>query len=141
VGLPDPEAATEAYEREIRSEFAPAVGEWPRFDLVLLGLGPDGHVASLFPGSEALEERRRMVAAPWVEALHARRYTLTLPVINAAACVLFLVSGEAKAPILRAVLQGSAGAERCPAQRVHPDRGTVLWLMDRAAAGRLSHHS
>ena len=138
--MDDPDAAVQAYENEIRAVFAPGSGEWPRFDLVLLGLGPDGHVASLFPGSPALLEHTRLVTTTWVEALQARRFTFTLPVINSAACVLFLVTGTGKAPVLRAVLQGEKGAERYPAQLVRPEHGTVVWLVDRAAAGRLSHH-
>jgi 6-phosphogluconolactonase len=138
---PDPEAAAEAYEREIRSVFTPASGEWPRFDLVLLGMGADGHVASLFPDSAALLESHRIVTSTWVEPLRARRFTLTLPVINSAACVLFLVTGAGKAPVLRDVLQGGGGAARYPAQLVRPDRGTVVWLVDRDAAGKLTHHA
>lgn len=137
---PDPGAAADAYEREIREAFHLSPGEWPRFDLVLLGLGDDGHVASLVPGSSALEARRRLVAAPAQEYRGTRRITLTFPVINQAAGVLFLVSGGAKAAILRAVLRGDDGPDRYPAQRVRPERGSVLWLVDRAAAARLLTH-
>lgn len=139
--LPDPDDAAEAYERTIREAFHLTPGEWPRFDLVLLGLGEDGHVASLFPGSTALAERRRLAVAPQVERLGARRVTLTLPVINHAACVLFLVSGGGKAAILRAVLRGEDGLDRYPAQLVRPRNGSVLWLADRDAAARLSIHA
>ncbi len=148
--MPSAEDAATAYEGTLRAAFelegtgshgtgAPRASDaWPRFDLVLLGLGPDGHVASLFPGSEALRERRRLVAAPWVEALHAHRITLTLPVLNAAAFVLFVVSGGDKAGTLRAVLEGEAGAHTYPAQLIRPPEGSVVWLVDRDAADRLS---
>jgi 6-phosphogluconolactonase len=138
---PDPGEAAAAYEREIRDAFHLAPGEWPRFDLVLLGLGEDGHVASLFPGSAAVEEQRHLVVAPFVERLGTHRISLTFPVINHAACVLFLVSGAAKAGILRAVIQGDDGPGRYPAQRVQPESGSVVWLVDRAAAARLSVHA
>ena len=136
--LPDPDEAAERYESEVRAVFGSAPGEWPRFDLVLLGLGTDGHVASLFPGSPALSERRRVVLAPWVESLGTRRITLTLPAINHAAGILFLASGGEKAEILRSVLDGGSGETPYPAQLVDPQRGTVLWIADHAAA-RLLH--
>ncbi len=132
--LPDADAAAAAYERELRA----ALGEPPALDLVLLGLGEDGHTASLFPGSPALEERERWVAAPWVERLGARRITLTLPALEAARQVLFLVTGAAKSAALRRALREPAGAESVPASRVRPRSGRVLWLADRAAAGSLA---
>jgi len=139
--LPDPAAAADAYEREIRDTFHLAAGEWPRFDLLLLGLGGDGHVASLFPGSSLLDERQRLVAATQETHLGTRRITLTFPVINHADAVLFLVSGDMKADILRAVLDGDDGPDRYPAQRVRPEGGSLLWLVDRAAAGGRSSHA
>lgn len=130
--LPD---AAEAYETELRRAFALAPGEAPRFDLVLMGLGADGHTASLFPGSDALHERVRLVIAPWIDKLSSFRITLTLPVFESAAEVFFLVSGEDKAAALQAVLQGEP--ERYPAQLVHPREGRLLWYADRTAASRL----
>jgi 6-phosphogluconolactonase len=131
---PDAERAARLYEEELRSFFALSRGEWPRFDLVLLGLGADGHTASLFPGSAALHERERLVVAPWVETQRAFRITLTPPVLSGARRALFLVSGAEKAAALRAVLAGDREPDRYPAQAVEGNR---LWLVDRAAAGLL----
>lgn len=128
---PDAERAAKLYEDELRSFFALAPGEWPRFDLVLLGLGKDGHTASLFPGSDAVRERERLVVAPWVEAQRAFRITLTPPVLSHARRALFLVGGEEKAAALQAVLAGRREPDRYPAQAVEGDR---LWLVDREAA-------
>ena len=113
-------------------------GELPRFDLVLLGMGPDGHTASLCPGSAAMTETSRLVAANWVEKFKAFRITLTFPVLNHAAGVLFLVSGADKAEMLRNVLQGDASAATYPSQRVQPQSGRLLWYADQAAAARLA---
>jgi 6-phosphogluconolactonase len=133
-----PSAAAALYEQELRSFFALPVGQFPRFDLVLLGLGTDGHTASLFPGSEAVRERTRLVVAPMVTKLGMHRITLTLPVINNARAVMFLVSGGQKAETLARALEGGEGGAELPAQLVRPRDGTVLWLVDRAAA-RLFH--
>src|SRR5271166_3507679 len=100
---PDASAAAEAYEQALRKFFAVAPGELPRFDLILLGMGPDGHAASLFPETSALEEKSRLVVANWVEKLKTSRITLTLPVLNSARCVAFLVSGADKAAALHEV--------------------------------------
>ncbi len=136
--LPDAEQAAAEYERTIRGAFRlPSPDALPRFDLVLLGLGADGHTASLFPGSPALEERRRLVAAPYVESMRTCRITLTLPVLNAAARVLFLVSGADKAATLRAVLDDRDPSPRLPAQLVKPTDGSLAWLVDHEAAARL----
>lgn len=118
--------AAALYERVLRDHF----GAKPRFDLVLLGLGPEGHTASLFPGSAALKERRRWVRENWVKKLHAWRITLSLPVINAAKNVVFLVAGEEKAAAVRGALTGS----EMPAGRVRPSQGKLLWILDREAA-------
>ena len=129
-----PEAAARAYDRELRRFFG---GPNPRFDLVLLGLGGDGHTASLFPGSEALEETERLAAATtaFYDNRPAGRVTLTLPALNGARQVLFLVSGPEKANIVRAVLVD--GEVRLPAQRIHPVAGQLAWLLDAAAAALL----
>lgn len=128
---PDAQRAAAQYEAELRAFFALAPGDWPRFDLVLLGLGKDGHTASLFPGSAAVRERERLVVAPWVEAQQAFRITLTPPVLSHARRTLFLVSGAEKAAALRAVIEGEREPDRYPAQAVEGNR---LWLVDRAAA-------
>lgn len=125
--------AAAAYEEDLAAFFDLAPGEMPRFDAVLLGLGGDGHTASLFPGSAALEERRRLVTAPWVKAQGSYRITLTYPVLEAAREVIFLVSGAGKAEVLRRVVEEHD--PRLPAARVRPKEGELLWLVDRAAAG------
>jgi 6-phosphogluconolactonase len=125
------------YEREVRTILGAAPGEVPRLDLVLLGLGTDGHTASLFPGTSAVEERQRLVVANWVDVLQAFRITMTFPLVNAARSVAFLVSGADKAYMLAAVLEGSGSGSRYPAQLVYPEDGDVIWFVDRAAAGSL----
>ena len=134
-----PDAATVAarYERTLRREFSLAADAWPVFDLVLLGMGPDGHTASLFPGSDALTCTDRLVLAPWVEIHQAHRLTLSLPVLNHAAHVAFLVSGKAKAAVLRDVLEGPEPPDVLPARAVRPADGRVSWFVDRAAAACL----
>lgn len=134
--LSDAAKAAALYEAELRSFFRAGGGSVPRFDLVLLGLGEDAHTASLFPGSEALLERERLVVAPFVAAQSGYRISLTPPVLNAAAQLVFLVSGAAKAPALRAVLEGPRDPARYPAQIVDAER--TLWLVDRDAAGQLT---
>jgi 6-phosphogluconolactonase len=128
---PDAAVAARLYEAELRSFFALGDGEWPRFDLMLMGIGKDGHTASLFPGGEAVHERERIVVAPWVPSQNTFRITLTPPAINRAARSLFLVSGEEKSEALRAVLEGAREPDRYPAQIVE---GNVLWMVDRSAA-------
>ena len=131
----DAEVAAKAYETELRDFFHLKPGEWPRFDLILLGLGKDAHTASLFPGGEAVHERERMVVAPRVEAQNTFRITLTPPVLNNARLVAFLAAGDDKAEPLRAVLEGARDPSRYPAQIVEGNR---LWLVDRAAARLLA---
>lgn len=97
---------------------------------------PDGHTASLFPGTTALNERSRLVVANWVEKLKSYRITLTLPVLNHAACVLFLVSGPDKANMVREVLRNEVA--NVPSQKVRPTDGRLLWLLDRAAGSGLT---
>lgn len=138
---PDAARAAEEYAWTLRSAFDLDEGRWPRFDVVLMGIGEDAHTASLFPGSDALRERSRLVIAPWVGALGTFRITLTLPVFNHAACALFLVSGETKAEALRNVLEGDLQPDRFPAQAVRPENGELVWLVDRAAARRLKSAS
>lgn len=135
---PDASAVAESYEQTLRKFFALAPGEFPRFDFILLGMGPDGHTASLFPETAALQEKTRLVVANSVEKLHTSRITLTLPVLNAARCVAFLVSGADKAVMLHEVLEGQAPGERYPSKLVRPSDGKLIWFVDRAAASQLS---
>lgn len=135
---PDATAAAEAYEQTLRKFFQLQAGEFPRFDLILLGMGPDGHTASLFPGTAGLQEKSRLVIANWVEKLKAHRLSLTRPVLNAARCVAFLVSGTDKATVLRSVLEENVPGEQYPAKLVQPKDGKVIWFLDRAAASALS---
>jgi 6-phosphogluconolactonase len=136
---PDADAAAAAYEESLRQFFAPAPGAFPRFDLILLGMGPDGHTASLFPGTAGLKETSRFVIANWVEKFKTSRITLTLPVLNAARAVAFLVSGTDKAPALKAVLESDASGEEYPSKLVQPTDGRLIWLIDRAAASQLAN--
>jgi 6-phosphogluconolactonase len=128
-----------SYENELKRFFALEPGTIPRLDLIFLGMGADGHVASLFPLSEALNEKTSLVVAPWVAKLNSYRVTLTLPVLNNAACVLLLIQGSEKAETLRRVLTETRRPDQLPAQAVHPETGELLWLLDRAAAAGLAH--
>ena len=130
----DPAAAARQYEAQLRKFFA---GQPPRLDLVLLGLGDDGHTASLFPGTPALEERERWAAAVYLGEQNLDRVTLTAPLINQAAMVVFLVAGKSKAGVLQEVLHGPRDPGRLPAQLIQPQTGELLWLVDLAAAARL----
>jgi 6-phosphogluconolactonase len=135
----DAAAAALQYEQVLNDFFHMSPGQFPRFDLILLGLGPDGHSASLFPGTSALNETQRLVVANWVPKFNTHRITFTFPVLNAAACVLFLASGADKAPILHQVLENSTAD--LPSQRVRPSDGKLIWLVDAAAASALSHRN
>jgi 6-phosphogluconolactonase len=130
------EAAAGAYETELVRYFGLSAGQVPRFDLVFLGMGADGHTASLFPGTPALRERARLVAAVWVEKLDTYRVTFTYPTLNAAARVAFLVAGAEKAETLARVLAGDGDREELPARGVRPDGGKLYWLVDDAAIAR-----
>ncbi len=132
----DANVVAKDYEEALKLFFRLKPGEFPRFDLILLGLGPDGHTASLFPNTAALNETKRLVVANWVEKFKANRITFTYPVLNNAACVIFLVSGADKADMVRTVLED--GRADLPSQRVHPVNGRLLWLLDKGAASKLS---
>ncbi len=136
--LPVAAAAANDYEATLRRQFTLQAAERPVFDLALLGMGADGHTASLFPGSDALREADRLVLAPWVEQLNTYRITMSMPVLSRAAIIVFLVSGQSKAETLRDVLEGPRQPDRLPAQAVQPAGGRLLWLVDRAAASRLA---
>ncbi len=136
----DPGEAARAYEGELTEFFGVkagggARGGTPSFDLVFLGIGEDGHTLSLFPGSSALRERQRLVVENYVERLGAWRVTMTLKLVNNASNVVFLVSGENKADVLREVLEGGPG--RYPAQMIRPAKGELYLFADRSSAGRL----
>jgi 6-phosphogluconolactonase len=139
--LADLDEAARSYSSAIATTLRPAPGEWPKFDLVLLGLGPDGHTASLFPGTAALDERKLWVTPNEVPQLHTRRLTLTYPVINAAREAMFLVAGEEKAEIVRRVLHPASPADSFPAQGVQLEDGYVRWYLDEAAAKLLTDGS
>lgn len=128
-----PALAAEAYEN-ILHDFFPAL---PRFDLCFLGMGTDGHTASLFPGSEALEEKSRWVSPSKSMAGGPERITMTYPVLNHAAKVCFLVAGKDKAETLKNVLKAKASEKTLPAAQIKPDSGTLLWMIDKAAASLL----
>lgn len=137
-----PDDAAAAYERELRlvldtPDGPPSVGPGRRLDLVLLGMGSNAHTASLFPGLAAVRERKRWVMAEHVVDVAGWRITLTPPVLNAAAQVLFLVAGADKAATLRRVLAGPTNADVLPAQAIAPGEGTLTWLVDTAAAAAL----
>jgi 6-phosphogluconolactonase len=129
-----PDEAARAYESEMKKVFQVATGAFPRFDLVLLGLGEDGHTASLFPGHPALEEGRRW-AVPVYNAPKPPpvRITLTLPVINYARRVVFVTAGAGKASIVSKVLDPTEGQSKLPVQRVRPSEGDLHWFIDRPA--------
>jgi 6-phosphogluconolactonase len=130
--------AADEYETTLCAAFQLEAGALPRFDLILLGMGPDGHTASLFPGTSAVHESKRLVAAPWVEKFHTFRITLTPPVLCNAAHVVFAAGGADKAETLQHVLQGPYQPDLYPSQVVKPTHGTLLWLVDKAAARLLS---
>lgn len=136
----DPEAAAADYARKLADVLGVRRGETPRLDLVLLGLGIDGHTASLFPGSPALKETFRTVAAVHATAASIpQRYTLTFPVLNAAACVIYLVAGAEKAKVVKAALGDRT--KGLPAAMVRPADGRLIWIVDRAAGALLPSSS
>jgi 6-phosphogluconolactonase len=135
--LTDAGQAAAQYEADLREFFEPRglLDEgFPRFDLMFLGMGPDGHTASLFPNSAALQEATRWVTANWVEKFKSDRITMTFPVIDSAAEIILLVSGADKASLLTDVLQAPAGVQKYPVQRVRPRNGIKRWMLDASAA-------
>ncbi len=133
----DPELAASRYESELRNTFRLEGAELPRFDLVSLGMGPDGHTASLFPHTEALHEMNRLVTANHVVQKDTWRITLTWPVINWASSVFFLVGGADKAQILKEVMIGPKDVERLPSQLIWPASGILTLILDKSAASML----
>lgn len=134
----DPERVAKDYETQLQSFFKLRPGEVPTFDLCLMGMGADGHTASLFPGTTALSEEVRLAVSVWVESLGAWRVTLSAPVFNKARCAWFLAAGADKSAALTQVLEGTAPAEQYPARLIQPSAGELLWWVDAAAAAQLS---
>jgi len=134
----DAEKAALEYEQALRAYFKLKDGEYPRFDLVLVGMGEEGHCLSLFPGTKALHASPRIVVRNWVGKLFTERITLTAEAVNQANRVLFLVTRSDKALALKAVLEGPYEPEQLPAQLIQPVSGTLLWLVDQAAASKLA---
>jgi 6-phosphogluconolactonase len=136
AGEGEPSVSAALYETQLRQFFGNVT--WPSFDLVFLGLGKDGHTASLFPQTKALTEDNMWVVANWVEGLGVHRLTLTVPVLNHARRIIFLVTGYDKAKTLKDVLTGAKDPLRLPAQLIAPSEGTCEWLIDKAAASSLA---
>jgi 6-phosphogluconolactonase len=134
-----PGEAAAAYEEELREFFG--TSGIPAFDLILLGVGEDGHTASLFPETSALDVTDRWAVANPVPKLETTRLTLTVPVINAARAVIFLVAGEGKAGALKRILGGDAEPRAYPAKFIRPESGDLTWMVERAAAGSLETFS
>jgi 6-phosphogluconolactonase len=128
----DPQAAAKEYGELLKASF----GEGG-MDMILLGMGDDGHTASLFPGTQALQERKHRCVANHVEKLNTWRITMTAPFINRAAAVIILAAGKDKSGRLHEVLEGPRDPDRLPIQLIQPETGTLTWLLDAAAAGML----
>jgi 6-phosphogluconolactonase len=135
---PDAEKAALEYEQSLRKQFKLRENERPRFDVVLLGMGNEGHTLSLFPGTKALHQDHRLVVRNWVGKLYTERITMTAPVVNNASQVIFMVTGADKAPALKAVLEGPYEPEQLPSQLIQPRDGKLRWFVDTAAGGMLS---
>jgi 6-phosphogluconolactonase len=135
---PDAEKAALEYEQALRAYFKTKEGEYPRFDLVLLGMGEEGHTLSLFPGTKALHASNRVVVRNWVGKLYTDRITLTAPAANQANRVMFMVTRADKAAALKAVLEGPYEPDQLPAQLIQPASGKLLWLVDQAAGSMLA---
>jgi len=138
-GEDEPAQAADRYEDSIRKEFGTPAPAWPRFDLILLGLGDDGHTASLFPGTPALNERQRLIVPNPAPQGTRQRLTFTAPLINQARAVVFLVSGRSKALAIKAVVEDrAADPAQYPAKMVRPEHGRLIFFLDHAAAAELS---
>jgi len=133
---PDAAAVAADYNAQIAKFFALKRNQFPHFDLIFLGMGPDGHTASLFPGSAGLKERSKPVIANWVEKFKTYRISFTFPVLNHAAEVIFLASGPDKADMVKQVLEGD-NHPPLPAQQVRLENGELIWMLDQAAASKL----
>jgi 6-phosphogluconolactonase len=135
---PDAERAALEYEKALREYFKLKDAEYPRFDLLLVGMGNEGHTLSLFPGTKALHPDGRIVVSNWIGKLYTERITLTAPAANNAAEIIFMVTGADKACALKAVLEGPFEPEQLPAQLLQPKNGKLLWLVDAAAGSMLT---
>jgi 6-phosphogluconolactonase len=135
---PDTKQAALEYEQALREYFKLKDGEYPRFDLLLAGMGNEGHTLSLFPGTKALHADGRITVRNWVGKLCAERITLTAPAANNAAQIIFMVTGADKTCALKAVLEGPFEPEQLPAQLLQPQNGKLLWLVDAAAGSMLA---
>jgi 6-phosphogluconolactonase len=133
--IPDANQAAGIYEQTLREFFHPSQVGFPRFDFILLGMGPDGHTASLFPATNALKEQQSWVAGNWVEQHSTFRITLTYPVINSAANIMFLIKGADKAEMVRKALKDPSA--NLPCQGVRPNAGKLMWYMDQGAGAKL----
>jgi len=141
--LPDLDAAARDYEEEIERVLGQVAGVGrrpPHFNLFLLGMGADGHTASIFPDTDALSETERWVIPVNVASLGVQRITMTPPLINSAHFIIFMVTGAAKADVVAGVLQGPRDPRRCPVQLIHPLTGEVIWFVDREASAKLIQH-
>ena len=134
----DAEKAAKEYEQALCSWFKLSERQLPRFDIVLLGMGDEGHTLSLFPGTKALHDNGRLVMSNWIGKLFTQRVTITAPVANNSALAIFMVTKADKALALKGVLEGPYEPEQLPAQLIQPKNGKVLWLVDTTAAGKLS---
>ena len=134
----DPKIASEEYEREMRKVFNhdPVI-----FDLVLLGVGEDGHTASLFPGTDAVLEKKALVESIFVRQINSWRTTLTVPVLNASREIIFLAAGKQKAAIVQGVLDAIIPDTKLPASLIRPTEGTLCWMIDEGAGSLLKEHS
>jgi len=138
--LRDTERAAQDYEQILRTQFGLKRGELPRFDLMMLGMGNEGHTLSLFPATTALRDNGRLVVRTWVGKLYTERITCTAPVANHSAAVMFMIAGRDKAPALKAVLEGPYEPEQLPSQLIKPANGKLFFLVDSAAGGMLSQN-
>jgi 6-phosphogluconolactonase len=134
----DPQDAAYNYESILKSQF---VSPWPQFDLLLLGIGDDGHTASLFPSTKALAEREKLVAVGHAPKEPQTRLTLTIPVLNRARRVIFVAIGADKAEVVKQAVKGPGEIPSCPAGLVRPVDGIVEWWLDHAAAGQLENYN
>ena len=133
--LPDANQAAAIYEQTLREFYRSAPGEFPCFDFILLGLGPEGHTASLFPETKALEEKQRLVVGNWVAVHSTWRITFTYPLLNHAANIMFLIEGSGKADIVRQALKDPSA--HLPCQGVKPVNGELRWYLDKQAGSKL----
>jgi len=137
-GEDDPAKAAGACEEDLKKSFSLEDGAFPRFDLTLLGLGDNAHIVSLFPGYPAIHEQKRLVVPVEVDAPQRKRITLTAPVINQSARIMFIVAGQNKAKAVKQVLEGPRDVDQFPGQVVQPSSGEVLWVLDKGAASMLT---